>query len=796
MARFFTDLRFALRLWGKNPGFVIAAVLTLALGIALNTITFGFVNALYFRPMSVREDSRVAVFVERHPSQGGRFQVSYPNFRDWRGGSQSFEAMASLEERPVNFSSLTGGAKEPELAGGALVTPSAFELLGIRPLIGRPLSPGEGGSLEILISERLWKRQFDRDPAVIGREVLVDGERAAIVGVLPYQFRFIYGGYDVVRRLDPSSRLQDRGARTVQAIGRLKSGVAMAEARAEMEMLGRHLSEAYPATNRDWKVDVVPYREFVFSSAKRIYPLLLGASTFLLLIVFANVSNLLLAKASARRREIAVRLALGCSRGGIVRQLISEGTFLAMAGGGAGLLLTVWTRWIVVSQHPELAELVIDYRVFGFAALVSMLTGVAFGLAPAWTISNSSLGDAMKSGGRNAGASGGYRLRRAMVVTQMALALVLLAGTGLLIRTAWHLRSTDAGFRPAGLLTAQLSLRGSRYAEPSSQAVFLGLLEERLRAVPEVQAATVSAQLPLLSEPSAVRLEVNGKMSRGQDEPLLMAVNTSGPGYLAAFGIRLLAGRAIDKQDTDTSTQVALINEILARSVWPGENLDAVLGQSIRIGEGPWRVVIGVTSSARQVLTRVPWPEVITPIAQTPQTSVSVALRAAGDPYRITGSLRQAVRELDEGIALSKVQSMEDIQQEYFPRVMTAGIGLFAGVALALAAMGLYGVIAFLVAQRTQEIGVRIALGATRRDIVRMVGGQGLRYVLTGVAIGLAGAFAVARLLAGELFGVSPTDPPVFAGVSVFLIVVALLACLTPALRAARVDPQQALRCD
>lgn len=786
MARLVKDLQFAFRQWRKYPGFAVAAILTLALGIALNTSTFGFINALWFRPMAVRDDARVVVLVEQHPTKGGRFQIAYPNFRDWAEQNRSFESLAALEERPFNFATASG-AIEPEFVGGALVTASSWDLLGIQPLVGRAFSRDEAEGREILISERLWRRRFGADPAVIGSEALVDGERATITGVLPYRFRFIYGGYDVVGRLGAEARLQDRGARTIQVIGRLKQGVTLAAARAEMESLGRQLTASYPLTNAGWRTDAVPFREFVFSSAKRMYPVLMGASTFLLLIVFANISNLLLAKASARRREIAVRLALGCSRSGIVRQLVAEGVLLALAGGTAGFILTAWTRWIVVAQYPELAELVIDYRVFAFTALVSMATGIAFGLAPAMSMAGADLKGMQKAGGA-------FRLRRALVVTQLALAVVLLVGTGLLIRSAWKMRSAETGFRPAGLLTAQISLRGSRYGDAARQGTFLSQLEERLQAIPEVQAATVTAQLPLLGGPSALRVEASGRAASGKDETMMAARNAAGPEYLAAFGIRLLAGRGITREDSALSTRVALINDSMARRLWADASPARAVGQRIRVEEGAWLLIVGVTSGTRQVLTRPPFPEVITPITQTLQPSVSLAVRSVGDPYRVAGGVRKALRDLDEGIALSKVQTMEDIQAEYFPRVMTAGLGIFAAVALGLAAMGLYGVIAFLAAQRTQEIGLRIALGASRQDILRMVAGQGLRFTLAGVAAGLAGAFAVARLLAGELFGVSPTDPPVFAGVSGFLVAVALLACLAPARRAARIDPQRALR--
>jgi putative ABC transport system permease protein len=803
MREIIEDLRFACRLLAKYPGFAVTAVLTLGLGIALNTCAFGVVNALWFRPLEVRDDARVAVVSTVNPKKGLWQHASLPDYADWSAGSSAFERTAAFVERSYNLSGTGADASEPERVSGGDISSSTLEMLGIFPMLGRPFLAGEyqgggdaGGVRPILISERLWRRRFAAEPGIAGRQVRVDGRPAVIVGVLPYRFRFIYGGYHVIAPLDERALVRaERGARFAQVLARLKPGITLERAQTEMSAISAHLAGQYPKTNQGWETRVTTYRQFVFATALRMYPILLAGALLLLLIVCANVSSLVLARAIARRRELAVRVALGASRSRLVKQMLAEGMLVAVVGGALALVVAAWGRALLVAGYPEMATLALDYRVFAYTLLMAGLAGLAFGLAPALTASRPDLNETLKATGRSAAGGSAHRLRSVLVVAEMSLALVLLAGTGLLIESARRLGNTEAGFNTSHLLTARLSLPESGYAAPERQAEFTRALVQRLSVLPGVRAVALTSALPLMGQDAPRQIEVAGRSARPEGDYLQVSLKSVTPEYFEALGVAVRAGRPLASGDRAGAPETAVVNVAFARTLG-GTNQPpaAAVGQRIRVGGGPWRTIVGVADDVRQRLDRPASPEILVSQYQEPVASLGVLLRTSSNPEELTASVRRELRTLDRDLPVSDIQTMEEIVRDYYPRVMAVGLGLFATVAMALAALGLYGVISYLVTQRTQEIGIRIILGAGRSSVLRLVLGQAFRLAALGVTIGLAGAFALARVLSQFLYGVSGSDPAVFAVVSAGLFAVALVAAWLPARRAARVDPAVALR--
>ncbi len=801
MRTLYEDLRYALRILSRAPGFAATAILTLVFGIVLNTAAFGIVNALWFHKLPFRDDQQVMVLRQTNPQKGLYAFASYRDYADLAAQTRTFEGMAAFRDRTFNLSAAGAGRGEPVRVSGGMMSASTLDVLGYTPLLGRGFTPEEDGSYGaaygppvVMISEGLWRNRLQADPHIIGREIKVDGGRAVIIGVLPYDFRFIYGGHQVLAPLPREVMEAPRTDRSLQVLARLRRGVPLERARAELDAISAAMAAQSPVSNEGWIFRAAPFRDAVFATARRMYPILLAASAMVLLIVCANISNLLLAKAAARQREIAIRLSLGARRLRIVRQVLTEGLVLAGSGAALALVAATCVSRILIAYYPPLSALYVDYRVFCYTLVVALGAGIAFGLAPALAVSRPDLSESLKAGARNS-AWGGHRLRNVLVVGQLAFALVLLFGTALLLRSMAGLRYVDTGFTAKNLVAGQLSLEGARYAQPGQRAQFWRELAARMAALPGVEHAAVAGSTPLLSYGVPTRVEVAGRPSRAAGDYVRLVSTVAGAGYIETLGIPLVAGRSFTPADDARAPRVAVVNKALVELLWPGEDPRAVAGRRIRTGDdGEWAAVVGVIGNARQLFIDPPFPEVMTPAAQSAPASMSIVLRTSGSPRSMADAVRRQVRALDPDLPVAELQTLDDIRAAFYPLVMVTGLGVFAAVALAIAALGLYGVISFVVARRTREFGVRMALGANGAALVRMVVGQGLRLALIGTGIGLLGAFGLARALRGLLLGVGTSDPLVFGGVAIAMCVLAVAASAVPALRAARVDPTVALR--
>jgi putative ABC transport system permease protein len=761
-----TDLRLAFRMLGRNRGFAAASILTLTLAILLNTAVFGVVNAIWFHPLPFRAPDQIAVVQEVKTREGVTESVSYPTYRNLNSQSRLLDGAAAFTERPCNLRDDSGASR----VHAGFITANAFPLLGIQPLMGRVFTAEEEHSETpvALISEPMWRRRFAGDPAVIGREIKLDGRAVTIIGVLPYEFRFLYSGYDLVAPMPLAVTRAAESSRSLQVLARLKPGVTPAQARDE--------AARWTATPDEWTVAFSNYRE-LFLSRHSQYNILLVAAGLVLLIACANVSNLFLAKAMARRKDSAIRAALGASRLALVRPLLAEGMTVALIAGSLALTAAVWMSRIIVATVVELRWFVIDARVFLYTLAVTVLAGLAFGAAPALAAAKPDVNETLKKGGR---------LRNAFVVAELAFGVMLLAAAGLLLQTASTLHSIDPGFRVSGLLTADISLEGPHYERPGAAEQFRTNLLQRMPAP-----AAFASTRPLSAGAYPTHIETDGKTAE-----MFRVASTSGDArYLEIMGIPLLAGRSLLDSDTAISTRVAVINEAMARTLWPGEPLHAVIGKRLRPGQdGAWQTIVGVTANARQTLTEPAAPEILTPLAQSNSNAAVLLVRADGDEAAISDRIRLEIRALDPDLPVGGPSSLSGVIDNYYPEAVLVGLVAFAGIALALASLGLYGVVSYLVTSRTREFGVRIALGAAPFTIVRNVVAHSLRLASLGAAIGILCALALSRILAGFLPGVSTADPLVFSSVVIALLAVATLSALLPAWRASRVDPSAALR--
>lgn len=761
----------------KSPVFAIASLSVLSIGIAVNTAAFSAVSTLVRKPLPFKDSERLVMIRERNLEKGLVAGASYSAFEDWRRQCAAFEEMGAVEA--VSFDLSRGG--EPLHVSGGRATGALFHTLGLAPLKGRTFTAEEeraGGNRVVMIGQRLWERSFGADPSIVGRTLAIDGENAVIVGIVPRINRGYFTGYDVWAPLAPSA---GRDRRSLQVVARLKPGVPVERARAEIETVAARLARQYPDTNRGWGVNVFAMNRMMAHVAPA-YTILLVVLLLLLLIVCTNIANLQLARAAARHREIAVRLALGATRIRVIRQMLSEGLVLAMASGAAGLLLVVWVRSLLVAAVPELSEIAVGTDAALFTALVSLATGVVFGLAPAVSLSKPDLNEALKSGGRGLAAVAGGRLRSVLVVSELAIAVMLLVGLGLLVKGFLGLHRIDPGFPTRNLLAVSVPLPRLKYAEPERRAEFYRQAVERLSALPGVESAGAVSALPLTGGSAFAAFEVEGRR-----DSFAAQKTTAAPEYFRAIGITLRRGRLFNNQERDA----VMLNERAAQALWPRED---PIGKRVRLAGRPWLTVVGVAGDARQVLTQPVAPEVYMPYGGEAPSAMTLVARTKGDPRGLASAARSELRKLDAAVPVASLQTMDEVISGYLPAALVIGIGAFCGLALLLAAAGLYGVISYLVAQRTQEIGVRMALGAGPGDVIRLVMKQGARLAGTGAAVGLAGAFALTRLLSGLLFGVSPTDPVVFIAVPLLLIGVAFAACYLPARRATRVSPVVALR--
>jgi len=809
MTTIWRDVRYAARMLWKSPGFTAVAVLAVALGVGANTTIFSCVNALLLRPFAYETTDRAVMVWERGIDRAGsRNSVAPANYLDWRDQTRVFEELAAYSQQHF---SLNEGDR-PERVPGARVTPSLFRVLAVRAERGRTFTEEEGqagANPVVLIKHSLWRERFGSDPDIVGKSVRVDGRDRTVVGVMPQDFDFPLNGGELWAPLSfEPKEAQNRFNHYLQVVGLLRPGVSVEQADAEVRGVAERARQLYPDSNGGRTAFTESLTDSFTRGPKPYLLVLLGAVGFVLLIACANVANLLLVRASGRQRELAVRTALGASRWRLVRQLLTESLLLALLGGAAGLLFSVWgIEYITKGMPPTFTKYIpgwknmgIDLRVLLFTFGASVATGVVFGIVPALQATRTNLNESLKEGGQK-GAAGGIRrnrMRSMLVVAEIALSLVLLAGAGLMVRSFYEMVRADLGLRPEGVLTLQMSLPRAAYPEPAQRAHFYEQLVGRVRALPGVASAAAINFVPMdRSGNSSSAFHVDGEPPPPKDRRPNANYRVISPGYFEASGARVLRGRGFTDADDERAPRVCMVNESLARRHFPRG--DAV-GRRIVISdeEGPWEVV-GVTADVKnEDLDEQAELEFYRPLRQDPWYTMALVVRAGqgATPTGLAPAVRGEVRALDSGLPVYNVRTLQDVVDEAVSpkRLAMSLMAFFALGALLLAAVGLYSVMSYTVAQRRHEIGIRMAVGAQGSDILRLVLWQGLVLTFVGLALGLVGALMLTRVMASILYGVSATDPLVFAGVATALGAAALLACYLPARRATKVDPMVALR--
>ena len=807
MNNLWLDLRYGARMLVKKPGFTLVAVLTLALGIGANTAIFSLVSAVLLRPLNYAAPEQLVMVWEEVAAINVKTDTpAVANYVDWKAQSQSFADMTALDQRLYN---LTGDG-EPERVFAFAVNANFFSLLGANAAQGRTFTADEdkpGANKVVVLSHGLWQTRYGGEPNIVGRNIELNGEKYAVVGVMPPDFQFEYPD---VRLWTPIAfkpeQLADRSSHYLEVVARLKPGVTVAQANADMQAIMSRIAAAYPDDAAGTSANVIPLHEQFAGDMRRPVMMLLVAVAFVLLIACANIAGVLLSRAAARQREIAVRAALGASRWRIVRQLLTESLLLGVLGGCLGVLLALWTFSFLQQMIPAglraSTTLTLDLPVLGFTLAVSLLAGIIFGLAPALAASRADLNEALKQGGRGVSGAAQRWLRSSFVVAEIALALVLLVGAGLLIQTLAKLRGQYAELHLEHVLTARIDLLGDRYRTHEQRVAFYDGVLQRVAHLPGVTAAGFTTAAPLLRKGGS-----NGLTLEGHENDPNANYNANqrqiSPDYFKAIGLALRAGRPFNEQDTERAQPVTIINETMARAYWPGEN---AIGKRFKIGmpsaQIPWLTVVGVVADVRQMAADEPVKaEMYLPYRQGAAFATffaprNLVVRTAGEPTSLVSAVRQAVHEVDPYQPLAGIRTMNEVvsldtQQHRLGMIL---LTTFAGLALLLAALGIYGVLSYFVIQHTPEIGVRLALGAQTGDVLRLVIGKGMRLALLGVAIGLAGAFALTRLLQSLLFEVKATDPLTFGLIALLLTLVAFMACYIPARRATKVDPMVALR--
>jgi putative ABC transport system permease protein len=800
------DLRYGARMLIKNPGFTLIAVISLGLSIGANTAIFSVVNTLLLKALPYHDPDRIIlVWGVDNQGVGNRGQVSATDVTDWRSQNSVFEEITTYG----NWSATLLSDGEPERINGIQVGDGYFSALRGKPMLGRVFLPEEqedGKDLVLVLGHGLWQRRFGGDPQIIGRQVKLGPRLYTVVGVMPPDFQSLPTSLveprgEFYRPVAEKYDEAERSSRHLRAIARLKPGATLRQAQAEMSVIARRLEQQHPQDNTNYGVRLTTMTEDTVGGLRRTLSLLFGAVLFVLLIACANVSNLLLARATARQKELSIRSALGAGRLRLVRQLLTESMLLALIGGALGLLLAFWGVSLIESLGAQVTHLLsgvkLDARVLAFTLIISLLTGAIFGLAPALRISRPDLNETLKDTGHSASARDS-RLRGALVVAEMALALVLLICAGLLIRSVMRLRAVNPGFDSADLLTMNVALPLAKYPKPQQRVEFHNRLVDRLAALPGVKAAGFTSVLPFSSNFDGRALAVEDQPKpRGAEIGVDLYIIT--PDYLRTMAIPLRAGRPLTELDTEEAPKVALINETMARALWPKRD---PLGKRIKFPGSErypesWRVIVGVVADVAQyALDRQPPMQIYLPDAQYPASYMTLVVRTESDPTGFVPAVRNEVRAMDKEQAVFSIATLEELigASIALRRFLMLLLMSFAAVALALAAVGIYGVMSYAVRRRTREIGIRMALGAQASDVLRLVAGQGLRLVLSGVLIGLVAAFGLTRLLSTLLFEVSATDPLTFALIALLLTMIALLACWIPARRATKVDPMIALR--
>ncbi len=811
MTAWLQDLRYGFRMLGQRPALTIIAIITLGLGIGANTAIFSVINAALFRPLPLPKEEQLVLVREKKIGDQERLGngASYLNFQDWQAQSQSFQSLAIILSGEATLT----GEGEPARVQFAIASADIFKVLGLNPMLGRGFKPEEDipGAAEglnpVILSYDCWQRRFAGDRTIIGQKAVLDNEAFNIIGVMPagifplqtepveFWGTVAYGG-------DAKKQGTINGSRGYRAylavLGRLKDNVTVPQAQAEMTALARGLAEKYPVNNQSYETTVVQLRDFLVGKARPLLFLLLGIVGAVLLIACANVANLLLARATTRQREMAIRAVLGASRWQIVRQLLTESVLLALIGGVLGLIVSLWGVDLLVAalpaDVPRITGLTPDWRVLLFTIAAALLTGIVCGLAPALGAARSDLSAAMKDGGRSTTPARGH-LRNSLVVGEIAIALILLVGAGLLLKSFWQLQRVDPGFDYRNVLTAKVVLSSERYNEPAQAKAFYESLLTNVKALPGVAQASIAQSIPLSGNDNGTNFNIVARpFPKGQEpEARLRFI---GLNYFSTINLPKLNGRDFTERDDAQALPVMIVNEAFARQYFRGEE---PLGKKLLLGWGgdAAKEIVGVVGNVRhRGLDDQPRPEMYVPQAQFNTMDMTLLVKANVRPETLTQSITAAVRKLDPQLPITDIKTLDQYRSDTvaLPRFNLLILSLFAGLACVLTVIGLYGVIAYSVTQRTNEIGVRMALGAQSLDILRLVLRQGMRLVLLGVALGLAGAWAVTRVMASLLFEVSTSDPLTFLSVAGLLTLVALLASFIPAYRATKVDPIIALR--
>jgi putative ABC transport system permease protein len=812
MGTLLQDVRYGARMLAKNTGFTAIAVITLALGIGANTAIFSVVNAELLRPLPFRDPGKLVRVWETNERTGSKSDsISYPDFADWRAQNRVFEKIGAYASASYTLT----GVEQPAHLQGQAISADLISLLGATPEIGRAFLAGEDDPhhLVALLSHRLWKEHFGGDPGVLGRTITLDNHGYTVVGVMPASFEFplqarpveIWTTFSPLQESPDGMRpiTQVRGAHFMLGIARLKTGVTLEQAQSAMDVISSSLASQYPDSNKYFGVRLVPEQTEITGSIRPALIVLLIAVGVVLLIACVNVANLLLARATTRAREISIRAALGAGRVRIVRQLLTESFLLALLAGALGVILAAWGIDVLVrlspANLPRVGVIHLDGRVLAFTAILSVMTGMLFGLAPALQVTRANLVDTLKESALSTTAGmHRHRLRSSLVVVEMALALVLLVSAGLLIHSLIRLQNVNPGFNAHDVMASNIDLPDDQF--PNDKKVqFLSDLMPRVRALPGVVNAAAVVPLPMSGNEFQVAVEIQGRPTAKSDE-LISSIRVVTEDYFRTMQIPLLQGREFRVQDGADSTPVVIVNEALAQRFFPDEN---PIGKHIRPGistdEKPSRMreIVGVVGNVKHQDLESEWtPEAYMPFAQLPFGNMTIVARAATDPYNLARPIAETVLSVNKAVPSYHFQTVEDYLSGTvaIPRFNTLLLGLFAGLALVLTAVGLYGVISYSVAQRTHEIGIRMALGAQPQDMLRLVVGQGLRLGLTGVGLGLAAALFFTRFVSSLLFAISPADPISYAGVVILLLGVVMLACYIPARRAMSVDPMVALR--
>ena len=817
MSTLWQDLKYAARSLRLNPAYTSIVIATLTLGIGANAAIFSVADAVMLRPFPFPDVDRIVVLNETTRREQQTMSVAWPTFQDWKAQNQSFEHLGIYRN---TVAILTGGDR-PERLLGAIASSGVFGAMGVTPIAGRAFTAADDhpdAAKSVVISERLWRGRFDADPSILGRAIVLNNEPHVIVGIMPPAMRFPQRTTDVWLPLGPIiSTFPPRGAHPgLFAVGKLKPGVSFAQAVSDMDTIARRLATQYPDSNRDVAVAMMLYYEQVVRNIRPTLYVLMGAVAFVLLIGCANLANLMLARAERRQREIAVRSALGAERRRIIQQLLTEAVLLSAIGGALGLLLATWIVKLFVASRPVTIPRIdlvgVDGRVIAFAAALSIVTGVVFGLVPALRASSPDLLSALKQGGRG-GAAPSRRFRSALVVVEVALALVLLVGAGLMIRSFARLMGIDPGFEADGVVTMRLTLPAAKYGDTARWIAFHDDLIHRVSAITGITAAGLNSAVPLEGGGSESPIVVEGRPMPAPDAPGTMCLfQATSPDYLKAMGIPILRGRAFTDQDRQTAPPVVIVDETVARRLFPGED---PLGKRIafefsghdRRGQNPiWREIVGIVKHVRHygIASEPPYVQVYAPVDQLPlwfqqrHPAMSLFARTSLGTEGTAAAIRRELAAIDRDIPVYSVQTMsaylaQDTEQPRLSVMLLSGLG---GLALLLAVIGIYGVVSYSVAQRTQEIGVRMALGATGRDVLRLVVGQAIALVVAGVAIGVGASLALGSVMRNLLFEVSAHDPSTLVAIAAVLTAVGITASAVPAMRATRVDPLVALRAE